>query len=356
VNRLCHGDNLAILRGEAQGVAPIPDCIASFVYLDPPFNSARTYRTGRSTKSDVAFADTWRWDSADWDEFRADERNAAILPAMEFIRDLLGESATAAYLLMMAPRLLEIRRTMKPTGSLVVHCDPTAGHYLKLLLDVVLGPACFLNEIVWHYGGRGAKAVARQFGRNHDVLLFYARSSQGHRYQRQYTTRALTFEEARDKGCKRDEAGSWFKTAPRGDYSDASLARLRSEGRIHDTAAGSVRIKYALPADDKYVYEPVLLGDVWGDIADAMHLGKERLGFPTQKPLALLERLIEATTKEKDLVLDPFCGSGTTLVAAERLKRRWIGIDSGEAAIAVAKERLGATARFSIDRSTFPGR
>jgi DNA modification methylase len=269
---------------------------------------------------------------------------------MRAFRETLGETQMTAYLLMMAPRLGELHRVLKPTGSLVLHCDPTVSHYLKVLLDRIFGPRNYLNEIVWHYGGRGAKAVARRFGRNHDVLLLYAKEAGKHRFERLYATRVLTPEEARARGCRRDDRGRWFKTAPRGDYSEASVARLREEDRIYETANGSIRIKYYLRADKRHVYEPVLLGDTWADIPDAMHLGKERHGYPTQKPVALVERVVAATTVVGDVVLDPFAGSGTTLVAADKLRRHWIGIDDSPHAISATRERLGLDASYVFER------
>jgi 2-polyprenyl-3-methyl-5-hydroxy-6-metoxy-1,4-benzoquinol methylase len=152
----------------------------------------------------------------------------------------------------------------------------------------------------------------------------------------------FSLEEARRRGLRRDEAGRWFKTAPRGDYADESVARLEAEGRIHRTASGNVRVKYFLEERGGMVIEEVLVGDVWNDIPDAMHLGSERIGWPTQKPLALAERIIKAASNPGDIVLDAFCGSGTTLVAAARLGRRWIGIDTSEQACTIARERLAA--------------
>jgi 2-polyprenyl-3-methyl-5-hydroxy-6-metoxy-1,4-benzoquinol methylase len=255
---------------------------------------------------------------------------------------VVGEGPLLAYLAMLAPRLAELRRVLKPEGSLYLHCDPSVSHYLRVLLDTLFGPESFRNEIVWHYGGRGAKAVARQFPRNHDVLLFYSRGAGRQRFTHQHVRRALTPEAARARGFRRDAEGRWFKTAPRGDYTDASLARLEAEGRLHRTRSGGVRVKYFLEPDGDGAVEARLVGDTWLDIPDAMHLGREKTGYPTQKPEALLERILRASSREGDLVLDPFCGSGTTLVVAARLGRRWIGIDSSAAAVEVVRARLSA--------------
>ena len=230
------------------------------------------------------------------------------------LRASLGANQTMAYLVEMAVRLAELRRVLKPTGSLYLHCDTTAGAYLKVVLDATFGPANARNEVIWHYGGRGAKAVAKQFPRNHDVLLLYSKEVGKQVYNRQFVTRRFT----------RDE----------------SVARLEAEGRIHKTKTGSVRVKYFLKESGGLVEEEMLVGDVWNDIPDAMHLGRELLGWETQKPLALLERVIATSSNPGDVVLDPFCGCGTALVAAQTLDRRWIGIDITYLSIAVMRARL----------------
>lgn len=248
------------------------------------------------------------------------------------------------YLSFLRPRMAELCRVLRPGGSFFCHCDWHAGHYIKVMLDELLGHGAFRNEIVWNYGGsgRGAKAVSGQFARNHDVILFYAKDGPNRVFNRPRAERVYTVEEARRRGLRRDEDGRWFKTAPRGDYTDESVARLEAEGRIHRTSSGGVRVKYFLEERDGRVIEEVLVGDVWTDIPDAMHMGAERVGWPTQKPLALAERIIAAASNPGDLVLDAFCGSGTTLVAAARLGRRWIGIDASPEACAIARERLAA--------------
>jgi hypothetical protein len=253
---------------------------------------------------------------------------------------LLGPTPMLAYLTMIAPRLQETHRVLAPGGNLYLHCDPVTSHYLKVLMDVIFGPANYRNELIWTYGGRGAKATARQFPRNHDVILAYSRQVGSHTYNRQYTARRYTPEQAAMQGFRRDEEGRWFKTAPRGDYTDESIRRLESEGRIYRTASGATRVKYFLREEDGHVTEDALVGDTWADIPDAMHLGSERTGFPTQKPCALLKRIINAGSRPGETVLDPFCGSGTTLVAAEALQRRWIGIDESPHAIEVTRARL----------------
>jgi len=297
------GDNLEVMPKY------IPDESVDLIYIDPPFNSSRNYEVF-------------------WGE--AQERRA--------FEDRFGDAMT--YLDWMRPRIRELHRVLKPTGSFYYHCDWHVSHYVKVEVDRLFGPNNFQNEIMWHYGGRGAKAVAGQFPRNHDVILLYSKSNKGRTFHRQYLKRRYTAEEARARGLRQDENGRWFKTAPRGDYTDASIEDLESQGRIHHTRTGNVRVKYFLEMEHKYVVENVLVGDTWNDIPDAMHMGSERLGWPTQKPLALLERIVAASSNEGDVILDAFCGCGTTLEAAAKYKRRWIGIDMSPTACRVMAERL----------------
>ncbi len=341
VNTLYYGDNLEVLRKY------IGDESVDLIYLDPPFNSQRDYnllfreQSGEPAQAQIkAFTDTWQWSERAYVEFCETCPLPTLVELLQGFVRTLGRNEVTAYLVMMAPRLVELHRVLKPTGSLYLHCDPTASHYLKVMLDVIFGARNFRNEIVWHYGGRGAKAVARQFGRNHDIILMYSKSEGLHVFNRQYIYRAYSLEEARKAGFRQDEQGRWFKTASRGDYTDESIRQLEAEGRIYRTRTGSIRIKYFLETDGERVFEKYLVGNTWFDIPDAMHIGKERLGYPTQKPLALLERIIQASSNEGDIVLDPFCGCGTAVVAAHKLKRQWIGIDITHLAIALIKYRL----------------
>jgi DNA modification methylase len=301
-------DNLARL-------ATFPTACVDLVYLDPPFFSGRNHCAGVG-----AFADRW-------------------------------EGGLENYVAWMEPRLRELHRVLRAAGSIFLHCDWHAGHHLRVLLDRVFGagPAHFRNEVAWHYGGRGAKAVSGQFPRNHDVLLWYSKG-RGWTYNRQYTEHLLTERQARRAGYRVDDAGRWFTTAPRGDYTDASIAALDGAGRIHRTRTGKVRVKYFLEARGRLLVERRLIGDVWSDIPDAMHLpADERLGYPTQKPLALVRRVIETASNPGDVVLDPCCGCGTAVAAAHQTGRRWVGIDVSPTALAVMRRRLevlGVAARF----------
>lgn len=357
-NTLYYGDNLKWLRDHQR----FPDESVDLVYLDPPFNSQRNYNVlfkdelGKFSESQItAFEDTWHW-NADAERTyhdlvtQAPERLSSMIGAY---RHFIGTNQMMAYIVMMAARLAELHRVLTPAGSIYLHCDTTASHYLKTVMDAVFGAKNFRNEIIWYYGGRGAKAIGRQFPRNHDVILLYSKDDEQCFYERQYTVRQFTFEQARKNSFRQDEQGRWFKTAPRGDYTDDSITRLDEQGRIHRTKTGGVRIKYFLKSDNGFVYEDALVGDVWADIPDAMHIGHEFLGYPTQKPLGLLERIIRSSSKEGQTVLDPFCGCGTAIAAAQKLGRRWIGIDVTHLSISLMKYRL--TAMFPDVRFTVRG-
>jgi site-specific DNA-methyltransferase (adenine-specific) len=342
-NALYYGDNLDVLRRHVLAES------VDLVYLDPPFNSNATYNilfghTDEKAAAQIkAFDDTWHWDQAASAAFHEVViAGGPVANALAAFQTMLGPSTMLAYLSMMAPRLIELRRVLKRTGSLYLHCDPTASHYLKLLLDAIFGANGFRNELIWHYGGRGAKAISRQYPKNHDVLLWYSKSEQWVD-EKQYIETQLTAAQAKAAGYRQDDDGRWFRTAPRGDYTDASVERLRAEGRIHDTKTGGIRVKYHLDTREGHVIERKLVGDVWNDIPDAMHMPKaERLGYPTQKPVMLLRRILATSCPPQGVVLDPFCGCGTTIAAAEELGRRWVGIDITSLAISLIKSRLAA--------------
>jgi DNA modification methylase len=288
-NRLFHGDNLDVLRTH------IADLSVDLVYADPPFNSNRDYST---------FSDIWRWtpdtDHA-CDELIA-EAPAALARTIEAFRLLLGPGPAMAYLVNLVPRLRHLHRVLKPTGSLYLHCDPTMSHYLKVLLDAVFADdrGGFLNEIVWSYRTGGTSK--RWFGRKHDTLLLYVKDPAAH-----------TFNPGKEKSYLTHKYG--FKNV-----------EIQQE-----------------PAPDLRYYSMVGMRDVW--TIDAIRGNQpESLGYPTQKPLALLERVITASSNEGDVVLDPFCGCGTALVAADRLDRSWIGIDIASAAIELTQQRVGVAA------------
>jgi site-specific DNA-methyltransferase (adenine-specific) len=361
-NQLFFGDNLEILRS-----GRIPVASVDLIYLDPPFNSNATYnvlfaeKTGEKSAAQItAFEDTWQWGpeaAADFDDVvRGDRpRLAALLRA---IREFLGQNAMMAYLARMAARLTEMHRVLKPTGSLYLHCDPTASHYLKMVLDAIFGTKYFRNEIIWKRAN--AHNDPKRFGRISDTIFYYSKTDKVI-WNTQHTEYR---EEYYESHFKKDEDGRYYRTvpldAPRHGEGSANLIyewkgkkpastrtwavrretmeQYEREGLIRYTKTGTpTLLQYA----DKMPGVP--LQNIWTDIAPVNPQAIERLGYPTQKPEALLERIIRASSNEGDLVLDPFCGCGTTVTVAERLKRRWIGIDITHLAITLIKKRLHDT-------------
>jgi site-specific DNA-methyltransferase (adenine-specific) len=357
---LYYGDNLDILRRY------LKDETVDLVYLDPPFNSAQNYnaffheKDGTDAASQIrAFEDTWSWNQESqkvYEELIL--QPGKVSEVMQAFHTFLGTNDMMAYLAMMAPRLVELRRVLKPTGSLYLHCDPTASHYLKLLLDAVLGPTNYQNEIVWKR--TSAHSSARRYGPNRDVILFYSKgdtktwNSQRLDYSEEYLESKYGNEDEHGRfslgdltaaGVRHGESGKpWRGIAPTAKgvhwkFGVGRLDDLDKEGRIHWPKAGG------LPRYKRYLSEVggVVLQEIWDDIPPINSMAKERLGYPTQKPVALLERVIKASSNPGDLVLDPFCGCGTTIDAAEKLGRKWIGIDITQLATSLIKNRLRDT-------------
>ena len=301
MNTLYYGDNLDVLRRH------VKDEAVDLVYLDPPFNSNATYnvlfaeQNGSKAAAQIkAFEDTWTWDQAAALTYQeVVESGGEVAQALLAFRMFLGDSNMLAYLSMMAPRLVELRRALKPTGSIYLHCDPTASHYLKMLMDAVFNARTFRNEIAWCYHGPGSPGM-RQFMRKHDVILWYARGP------------VWTFN----------------ADAVRMPHSPKTLANYK-KGLVGSGFTGA----------DHVIHQKGKVPEDWWPMAIAPR-GKEYLGYPTQKPEALLERIIQASSNQGDIVLDPFCGCGTTIAVAQRLKRRWIGIDITHLAITLIKHRL----------------
>jgi site-specific DNA-methyltransferase (adenine-specific) len=357
-NRLYFGDNLDILRRE------VPDASVDLIYLDPPFNSNATYnvlfkeKSGEESVAQItAFEDTWQWgleSEAVYKEIvTSGPRKLADL--MQALLAFLGRNDMMAYLVMMAIRLVELHRVLKPTGSIYLHCDPTASHYLKLLMDATFGPDLFVNEIIWPRL-TAAKAQTAGFGRTHDVILFCRKSPQ---FLFNRPTRPLSEERIKqhysnveaETGRRymladftQDGAGPARRFGKRRIAPPSHKHWIWSQGRI-DEAMKEGRLVFTnpnVPRLKRYLDETRgdLVEDVWSDILPINAMAKERLGYPTQKPEALLDRIVKAGSNEGDLVLDPFCGCGTAVAVAERLKRRWIGIDITYLAINLVQRRL----------------
>ena len=259
---------------------------------------------------------------------------------MEGLRLMLGDGPQLAYLSYMANRLVGCHRVLKPTGSVYLHCDPTMSHYLKTVMDALFGRGNFRNEIVWHYDGP-QRPSRRNFGTKHDILLRYSKTDS-------YKVNALEIIPSQEltaselASYKRRVDGRYYYDLPPGDYTEASIERLRTEGRIRTTADGKIRVMYFLDTDDHgNHYRAKQRHDVWDDIPSVGQAGgKQSLGYPTQKPLALFERIIKASSSEGDLIMDPFCGCGTAIHAAQNLGRRWMGIDICVNACKVIERRI----------------
>lgn len=368
-NTLFYGDNLLILHDY------IPDGSIDLIYLDPPFNSNRNYNvlfkdeSGTDSEAQiVAFKDTWHWGpNAEhaYHELVTDGPDS-VATAIAALRQMIGTNQMMAYLAMMTIRLVELHRVLKPTGSLYLHCDTTASHYLKVILDAIFGPYYFRNEITWkrtttHSDAKGWASVS-------DILLYYVKSNeftwstQYGEYDPEYIAANYRYDDNDGRGpysldnMAAPEGGGMAMIMPdtgkprgwyywkgyeppsRGwRYSQETMQRLDEEGRIWypDSKTKRLRLKRYLNESRGQV-----LSNIWTDISPVGAHAAERLGYPTQKPLALLERIIEASSNPGDVVLDPFCGCGTAIAAAESLGRRWIGIDITHLSIALQKYRL----------------
>ena len=361
-NHLFYGDNLRVLRDSIGGES------VDLIYLDPPFNSNASYNVlfksatgGQSAAQIEAFDDTWHWGDEAEDAFQSVRRSGHTDAAtmLEAMRSFLGTNDMMAYLAMMAVRLIELHRVLKPTGSLYLHCDPTASHYLKILLDAVFGAVNYRTEISWRRTSahNDAGQGRTQYGNVRDIIYFYTKSNTW-QWNWQYTpydaSYIANFYKHIEEGTgRRYRLGDI--TAPGGAdpkkrnphyeflgvtrywrYSRERMQQLYEEGRIIQTNPGRV------PQYKRYLDEMpgVPVQNDWDDIMLLHAAHEEKLGYPTQKPVALLERILNASSNPGDVVLDPFCGCGTTVHAAQKLGRQWIGIDVTHLAIGLIEKRL----------------
>ena len=330
-NALYYGDCLEIIKNFHETGIKV-----DLICLDPPFNSNRRYNnifknSGLNITPQIkAFDDIWVWDEASAQ--RVEEvKNAVANPASKVIQAFelfIPESKMLSYTSYMAQRLFEMHRILKTTGTIYLHCDQTASHYLKLIVDAIFGSGNFRNEIIWHYDGP-QRPSERNYGKKHDVILRYTKSDKFFADPEEIKPlRKLDKIELAE--YKQTEDGRYYYDTPKGDYTDTSIKRLDEEGRIHWTKNGNPRVLHYLKEDEEgNIYRQKQRHDVWSDIPSLGQLGDipEKLGYPTQKPFSLYERLIKASSKTGDLVLDPFCGCGTTIEAARKLNRNVIGID-----------------------------
>jgi len=355
-NTLYYGDNLDILREH------IPSESVDLIYLDPPFNSNRSYNvlfkeeSGKPSRAQIeAFDDTWRWPGAVETYYELAGSGGKVGRMIVSLYDALGGNQMMAYLVMMSARLVELHRVLKPTGSIYLHCDPTASHYLKVMMDTIFGAQNFRNEIIWKRTSSHNDA-RRQFADVSDTVLFYSKgretvfNPQYGAYSDSYLTSFYRFFDSDGRRYRLSDLRSpnprpnlmyeykGYKPHPNGwAVSLEKMKILDAEGRLHypKKVDGRIQLKRYL---DERAGMPITT--VWDDIQPIGAQAAERLGYPTQKPLALLERIINASSNPGDVVLDPFAGCGTAVVAAQKLGRHWIGIDITHLSTALLKNRL----------------
>ena len=360
-NTLFYGDNLPILREH------IPSESVDLIYLDPPFNSSRSYNvlfadeSGKESDAQItAFEDTWHWDKSAAHTYHDLITNGPLDVAKMIgsLHDFIGENQMTAYLVMMAARLVELHRVLKPTGSLYLHCDPTASHYLKIVLDTIFGPLNFRNEITWKRTS-SHNDTRRKYPDVSDIILFYSKSDnfifnvQYTHYNESYLREFYRFVDEKGRKYRLSDLRSpnprpnltydykGYKPHQNGwAVSRKKMEQLDAEGRLQfpKTTEGRIQLRRYL---DEMAGMPI--NNIWDDIKPIQAQAAERLGYPTQKPLTLLERILQASSKPGDWVLDPFCGCGTAIAAAQKLERHWIGIDITHLAITLQKYRLQDT-------------
>lgn len=357
MNKLFFGDNLFVLD---QYISPES---IDLIYLDPPFNSKAVFnllyerpQNVKETAQRTAFRDTWHWqDETQASYLRIMARGGRVASVLDGFRQAWEKRAITAYLVMMTERLIYLHTVLKPTGSLYLHCDPTASHYLKSILDAIFGPNSFQNEVIWQR--TTSHNSAKRYGRIHDSILFYSKSNK-FTWNPQYTA----YREKQLSRYKKDENGNLYKaenlTAERRDsdsgkfdwrgstpgptrgwaYELDQLEQWWAEGRILKKRDGSPRLDGLKVYYDDMPGQP--LQDIWTDIPRVPNVSGDRLGFPTQKPVNLLSRILAASSNVGDVILDPFCGCGTTVEAAERLGRQWIGIDVSYYSVRLIEKRM----------------
>ena len=357
-NTLFYGNNLDILRQY------IADRSVDLIYLDPPFNSSRSYNVlfkdenGKDSESQItAFEDTWHWNETAEGTYNDLITSAAphISRLIGALRDSIGTNQMMAYLVMMAARLVELHRVLKTTGSLYLHCDPTASHYLKIILDTIFDAKNFRNEIIWQRTNSKGLAFTR-FPTNHDVILRYTKSDksiwnpQYIAYDPEYVEKFYRYVDPNTgRRYALDNLANPNKDRPNLTYEFLGVTRVWrwTRERMQEAYEKGLIVQSApdtVPRLKRYLdeQEGVPVGDVWTDIPPVQAQSREILGYPTQKPLTLLERIIKASSNPSDVVLDPFCGCGTAVAAAQKLDRKWIGIDITHLSIALQKYRLEA--------------
>ncbi|WP_069790463.1 DNA methyltransferase [Cyanobacterium sp. IPPAS B-1200] len=374
-NQLFYGDNLEVLRRH------IKDESVDLCYIDPPFNSKRNYNQiynniGKEDRAQAqAFIDTWTWDDlaniglAEIKENYYGKFTAQVIALISGLEVVLGKGSLFAYLVNMTLRITEIHRVLKPTGSFYLHCDPSASHYLKLVLDAIFCSqgGDFLNEIIWKRTTSHSDAK-KKFGKNSDTILFYAKNANNYTWNPQYGN--LSDKRVKNYNYQDDDGRLWAsgdltaKGLSGGGYDYEykgiigfwrcpleTMKQLDAENRLYFTSRGGIRIKRYLDEN-----KGQLIQQIFDDIPPISSQAKERLGYPTQKPEALLQRIIKASSNEGDIILDAFCGCGTTIAVAERLNRPWIGIDITYQSVSLMLKRLeDSFGKGVLDKITLNG-
>ena len=365
-NRLYYGDNLEVLRDPSQ----FPDESVDLIYLDPPFNSNAGYNvlfksaSGAGANASIeAFDDTWTWGTSAQNALMdiAAGTNRPLTVMMQAMHSAIGENPLMAYLAMMAVRLVELHRVLRPTGSLYLHCDPTASHYLKLVMDAVFGAENFRNEITWKR--TNTHNDSKTWSRVSDILLFYSKgkvftwNTPREPHSEAYKASKYRHDDDDSRGVY--QLDNMVSPNPRPNmmyewlgfpfpqmgwrYQTETMQRLHDEGRIwYPTNGDGSYDTSKRPRLKRYLneMEGAVMGTIWTDIPPINSQAAERLGYPTQKPRALLERIIAASSNPGDVVLDPFCGCGTAVDAAQKLGRKWLGIDITHLAIGMIEHRM----------------
>ena len=350
MNTLYYGDNLKVLREH------IKDESVDLIYLDPPFNSNRSYNVLFKDESGVgsdaqitAFDDSWHWGATAQQTYTdlLTQAPGNVASMINSLHQFIGNNQMMAYLVMMAARLVELHRVLKPTGSLYLHCDPTASHYLKILLDMIFGSDNFRNEIVWKRFN--FHADARRFGRVTDRILFYSKSDDYHfnnlrvDFSEKYLEDKFSFVDKDGRRFRLDNLNPPGGRGPIYEFHGATRPwRFTKEKMEKLDQEGKIYFESKIPQLKRYLdeLEGQAVHELWNDVSPINSQATERLGYPTQKPLALLDRIIQASSNPGDVVMDPFSGCGTCITAAQKLGRRWIGIDITHLAIAMHKSRL----------------
>ena len=353
MNRLYFGDNLDILREH------IGDETVDLIYLDPPFNSNRSYnvlfREANGTAADsqiTAFDDTWHWGQQAEDTLHEIEQtcDSHVVEMMSAIVSFVGRNDVTAYLVMMTIRLVELHRVLKPTGSIYLHCDTTASHYLKIVMDTVFRKENFRNELSWRRSNPKSHGSVN-FPNCRDIILRFSKTGQAvfnpiyAEHDPDYVAKAYRYTDSDGRRYRLLPLLNPNQNRPNLTYEFLGITRVWrwTRQRMEKAYADGIVVQLklgAVPQYKKYLDDSKgrTVTDDWHDIGQAA--GKESLGYPTQKPLALLERVVQASSNEGDVVLDPFCGCGTTICAAQKLGRQWIGIDVTHLAVGLMRSRL----------------